>query len=929
MSSVSGKSHHSRSSSRASSANNPSDTEDRLAHSSDESEGEVRGNARSPPRSPRRQSEARSRQVALPSRLISSAGGRYIPPAAKRRMLAEAAGANKESDETMQRENWELLKKRINGPINKVNTANIKDIVVELFSANLIRGRGLLCRSVMRAQSLSSSFTPVYAALVAVINTKLPVVGDLLVTRLVLQFRRAFNRDDKERCISTAMFLAHLTNQRVAHEVLAFQLVSLLLETPTDDSVEVAVSFMREVGAFLLDAAPRVLNAVFDTFRSILHEADIDKRVQYMIEVLFQVRRDGFKNSPIIPEGLDLVEEDEQIVHEVALDDDDLEAQDELNVFAADNDFAENEQKYNAVKSEILGESEDSESGHGSESDSGSDSGSESESGTEGDSESEESDGGNDETVSKTESTGVPGMQKIHDLTETELVTLRRTIYLAVMSSLSFEEASHKLLQIKINPGEEQEMCNMVIECCSQERTYKAFYGLIGERLCKLNRTWANGFRLAFGSCYENIHRYETNHLRNIAHFFAHLLFSNALHWSVLQAVVLTEEATTSSSRIFLKILLQDLSEELGLQKLNERLKSDDPGVSEALKGMFPNSDPKAIRFAINYYTSIGMGAITEEMREWLKTAQATAALKHNDSDSDSDSGSGSDSGSDSDTSSGSESSSGSYTSSDTGSGTGSGTGSDSGSHSDSDSDSYGLSVLRSSRPRSKSKPRSISNTKADHGRGVDGSTRNRSPDPSPSRKDSPKRETKLAKDILETEDQEGAYKRQPSKPIPESAEPRDSGVAGQQPSTRRARSPSYSPQTRSTEDQRHLPTPRSPPSQKRRRHSKSPASGSDAEHGTKAMRDLSLDNSRETKRDSRSDISHQRRRSGSRDRAGSSSRAEPRQRSRQRHSRDNDYHRSDSRRYYRDRSYSRSRSPARRDHRRSYSSRSDSRRRR
>ncbi|KAJ2604331.1 pre-mRNA-splicing factor cwc22, partial [Coemansia sp. RSA 1722] len=391
MSSVSGKSHHSRSSSRVSSVNNPSDTEDRLAHSSDESEGEVRGNARSPPRSPRRQSEARSRQVALPSRLISSTGGRYIPPAAKRRMLAEAAGANKESDEAMQRENWELLKKRINGPINKVNTANIKDIVVELFSANLIRGRGLFCRSVMRAQSLSSSFTPVYAALVAVINTKLPVVGDLLVTRLVLQFRRAFNRDDKERCISTAMFLAHLTNQRVAHEVLAFQLVSLLLETPTDDSVEVAVSFMREVGAFLLDAAPRVLNAVFDTFRSILHEADIDKRVQYMIEVLFQVRRDGFKNSPIIPEGLDLVEEDEQIVHEVALDDDDLEAQDELNVFAADNDFAENEQKYNAVKSEILGESEDSESGHGSESDSGS--GSESESGTEGDSESEESDG--------------------------------------------------------------------------------------------------------------------------------------------------------------------------------------------------------------------------------------------------------------------------------------------------------------------------------------------------------------------------------------------------------------------------------------------------------------------------------------------------------------------------------------------------------
>ncbi|KAJ1811756.1 pre-mRNA-splicing factor cwc22, partial [Coemansia sp. RSA 2598] len=707
MSFVSGESQHSRSSSRASSASDaPSRSEGRAVHSSDESEGEVRENTRSLRESPRRQAAARSRQVALPARLVGSAGGRYVPPAVKRKMLAEAeasAAGNKGSDETMQRENWERLKKRINGPINKVNTANIKDIVVELLSANLIRGRGLFCRSVMRAQSLSSSFTPVYAALVAVINTKLPIVGDLLVTRLVLQFRRAFNRDDKDRCISTAMFLAHLTNQRVAHEVLAFQLVSLLLETPTDDSVEVAVAFMREVGAFLLDAAPRVLNAVFDTFRSILHEADIDKRVQYMIEVLFQVRRDGFKDSPTIPEGLDLVEEEEQIVHEVALDDDDLEAQDELNVFSIDDDFAENEQKYNSIKSEILGESEDSEGDQGSHSESGSDS--DSDSGSEGDSESEESDGddGGDEAAGQAKPAGAPGVQKIHDLTETELVTLRRTIYLAIMSSLSFEEASHKLLQIKINPGEEQEMCNMVIECCSQERTYKTFYGLIGERLCKLNRTWANGFTLAFGSCYENIHRYETNHLRNIAHFFAHLLASNALHWSVLQAIVLTEEATTSSSRIFLKVLLQDLAEELGLQRLNERLKSDDPRVSEAVKGMFPISNPKAIRFAINYYTSIGMGAITEEMREWLKTAQAKAMSEDSDSSS---SGSSSGSGSDTDSGSGSESgsSTGSYTSS--------GSDSDSGSESDSESDVSGSSrssSCSSASRRSESRSRSRS----------------------------------------------------------------------------------------------------------------------------------------------------------------------------------------------------------------------------
>ncbi|KAJ2716260.1 pre-mRNA-splicing factor cwc22 [Coemansia spiralis] len=651
--------------------------------------GGSRRRRRSPPvrKSPDR---GPARAVAAAARAAASSG-RYLPPALKRQLLAGTADGDGAA-EARQRESWEQLKKRINGPVNKVNVGNIKDIVVELFGANLVRGRGLFCRSVMRAQSQSTSFTAVYAALVAVVNTKLPVVGELLVTRQTLQFRRAFKRDDKAQCIATAMFLAHLTNQRVAHEVLAFQVVSLLLETPTDDSVEVAVAFMREVGALLTEIAPRVLNAVFDTFRSILHEADIDKRVQYMIEVLFQYRRDGFKDSPIIPEGLDLVEEDEQIVHEVALDDDDLDAQDELNVFTFDAEFDENERKYDAIRNGILGGGGDDGSGSDDEASSGS------ESGTDGDAEDDQdsasdagADGNNGGSGGGAAQPVAP--QKIHDLTETELVNLRRTIYLSIMSSMSHEEAAHKLLKIELRPGEEQELCNMVIECCSQERTYKSFFGLIGERLCKVNRTWASGYAQAFASCYENIHKYETGHLRNISHFFAHLLGSDALPWSVLRVVVLTEETTTSSSRIFLKIVLQDLAENLGLKALNEKLKSDDPRMADAVRGLFPNNNAKSIRFAINYYTSIGLGAVTEEMREWLKTAPMATTGRRSGSSS---SGSGSESsgsyssGSDSRSSyssrSGSASSS-SYTSS-------SGSGSDS-------SSGTGASASKRSRSRS------------------------------------------------------------------------------------------------------------------------------------------------------------------------------------------------------------------------------------
>lgn len=173
----------------------------------------------------------------------------------------------------------------------------------------------------MRAQAASLPFTPIFAALVAIINTKLPQVGELVLIRLISQFRRAYKRNDKTVCNATSTFIAHLVNQYVAHEIVALQILLLCLERPTDDSIEVAVGFMREVGLFLSEHSPRANTMVYERFRAVLHEGNISKRCQYMIEVLFQVRKDKYKDNPTIPEGLDLVEEDEQITHRISLDD--------------------------------------------------------------------------------------------------------------------------------------------------------------------------------------------------------------------------------------------------------------------------------------------------------------------------------------------------------------------------------------------------------------------------------------------------------------------------------------------------------------------------------------------------------------------------------------------------------------------------------
>lgn len=160
----------------------------------------------------------------------------------------------------------------------------------------------------------------------------------------------------------------------------------------------------------------------------------------------------------------------------------------------------------------------------------------------------------------------------------------------------------------------------MIIECCSQERTFLKFYGLMAERFCKMNRMWVELFTSCFNEVYETIHRYETNRLRNIGKLFAHLFSTESLPWTAFQIIHLTEDQTTSASRIFVKILFQELNEYLGLKTLKERLL--DPMMEESLSGMFPKDDPRDTRFAINYWTSIGLGAITEDLRAWLSSGR-------------------------------------------------------------------------------------------------------------------------------------------------------------------------------------------------------------------------------------------------------------------------------------------------------------------
>ncbi|ODV82427.1 uncharacterized protein CANTADRAFT_4421 [Suhomyces tanzawaensis NRRL Y-17324] len=488
-------------------------------------------------------------------------------------------------DATYQKILWYILKQSIHSQIAVLDVHNIQQTVLELFKLNIERGRGLLVRNIMKWQLSDTRFTELFACFIAILNSKLPSVGELIVKRLILQFRRNYMKNNRAICVSSLAFLSYLVNQRVLSEIVILQTVQLLLEKPTHDTIFIATEALKVVGSYLVKNSPAVLEMIFTKYREMLRDNNL-RASHSTIQQLLRVRQTNFKDYPSIPKTLDLVEEEDQETHVVELDED-IDGEENLNVFSYDENYEENERNYASFKQEILPEQV------------------------------------------PVEAEETKPAEVVHDFTEADLLQYQKTVYLKVMSSMSADEAVHKLLKMNFQKSKEEKAVNnevladMIIKCCSQEKTYSKYFGVIGEKLCATSKWWHGTFVKLFKKYYELVELLEVNSLRNVGKFFGHLYASDKLAleegWDEIK---LTERDTNSASRILLKFVFQEMVEELGIKEVIERV-INDTYVKPKINGIFPvvdvtQRDADDIRFSINYFTAIGLGVLTEEMRKVL-----------------------------------------------------------------------------------------------------------------------------------------------------------------------------------------------------------------------------------------------------------------------------------------------------------------------
>lgn len=454
---------------------------------------------------------------------------------------------------------WIRLKQSVYLLIDNLNGENLGEICCELLKLNLFRAKGILVRKLIYNQQKYYQNTGIYANLISLLNSQIPEIGHIISNKLIINFKNEYISDK----FINIDFICELVNYKVINEMIILQILELLMNSLTNGSTTIAIRIIKLNGSIL---PQNIVYSIIDKLRNMMSEGLISDNNQHGVKQLIGIRKRGFKNfAEVLIEGE---------CHMIDIEDE-FENFNELMI-----DNGQEYKEYDTVRDKFVS--------------------------TIG------------EIFKEPEVEPKPEVEEepVIDLSQSELISLQKTVYLTIMSSLTSDEAVHKLLKLNYDPSI---LSNIIIRSCTEEKTYSKYYGNISEILILRFDKFKIQFMKQFETKYKEIHLFELNGIRNFGKLFGYLIATNKLSIDILKVISLTEEDTNSSSRILIKFLLKEMIEELSLNDFKVLMIDN----MHNLPGMFPIGGHKDdIIFAINYFTAIGLGLVTDDLREDLNNAR-------------------------------------------------------------------------------------------------------------------------------------------------------------------------------------------------------------------------------------------------------------------------------------------------------------------
>lgn len=477
------------------------------------------------------------------------------------------------SDEEEQRSNWIVMESYLRTKIYELQASDLEKAFREILEVNILIAHKPLTRLILECPNLSKQ-PGVYAALAAKLNALAPEIGATLSREASATFIEAYNEADDTRAFAMISLLADLFNYEVLHEIVILQLVHLLSRDLTEPSVQIIVQLLWQCGKHLSEVSGTAHNMIFEKLRQVLQGGKVSMHTRQILQELFDLRSRNYEPNPWKP--MFKLEDMDQSTHTFMIDSEDFRPSKNLGDFEYHEDFLALEKRYQVLKAETMAPYE-------------------------------------------TEETRVPIIAK--DMTGEQEVEFKKKFYLIIKSSLSSDEAAHKILKLRIPDADKYRVVDVIVKSSIQEATYSKFYGTLAERLCSSHKSWKPAFERVFRSNYDDSEELEPAQLRTLGKFWGHILASDYVGLEVFENVHMSEDGTTAPGRILLKFIFQEMVACLGISELENRFREE--YIQPFLVNLFPQEDPDNIRYSINYFTAIGLGVLTESMRQRLDILQA------------------------------------------------------------------------------------------------------------------------------------------------------------------------------------------------------------------------------------------------------------------------------------------------------------------
>lgn len=436
---------------------------------------------------------------------VTASTSKYLPPHLR------------DTGDDKRKAELEKLKRNVKGLVNRLsepNMASISSQLEELYMSCSRKDMTDTLTEILLAACVTPTLMPdrllmEHVLLVSILHHAVGLeVGAQFLETVVRKFDELYkNPSESKECDNLIAIIAHLYNFQVVHSLLIFDILKLLVGAFTEKDIELVLFVLRNVGFALRKDDALALKDLISEAQRKASDAGTkfqdQTRVRFMLETMLALKNNDMRKIPgYDPEPVERLRKLQRTLIHRSIGGSDMKLRVSLDCLLR----AEQVGRWWIVGSSWSGAPMISDQGS---------------------------------TAAK-ESTSVGQFSaQVLELARKQRMNteVRRNIFCVLMTSEDYLDAFEKLLRMGLKDKQEREIVHVLMDCCLQEKTFNAFYAVLGEKFCSHDRRFQMTFQFSLWDKFKELSNLPSSTFNNLVQLVAQFLRKKCLPLSILKVI--------------------------------------------------------------------------------------------------------------------------------------------------------------------------------------------------------------------------------------------------------------------------------------------------------------------------------------------------------------------------------------------------------